>query len=258
MGTFKLALKTAKKANKNALFAILIIVLVILLASTIGVVFLVVKPVCDGVNDLSSFMGKTTGYSVAIAVESQLLPLDIAIGADEGHDEGLNADDTTVEVEKPIESLGAGTLEVLTADISLFESQTEGKDLPTGAYYAALYQFKGKIIFSIDLNEVDIKYEDQKVIVTIPQPSYRLTIDERNTEAIAVYQSVVGSVITSSSDGIISTLNTRTEMTLRSAELLDDYTELLSVAKESAEKQITALAEAVIINKTVEIRFQED
>ena len=255
MNALKTAGKIAKKISNNTLLAILIIVLVIILATTIGAVFFVIKPVCDGVDDISAEIGSTTGHIVGLGVESFIWPVAAAEGLDEGREEGLAAEDTEVYVEHRIESLGSGRLEVLSADLNLHDTLKMGEELLTGVYYAELYEIKGKIIFSVDLNNVDIKYSgSNKVIVTIPKPDAEVAIDAGSAERTAVYQSVIGAIITSPDDGIRAKLNSRAAQL--KADYISEYPELLSEAEAEAEIQIQTLAEAVIIDREVVVKVQ--
>jgi len=116
----------------------------------------------------------------------------------------------------------------------------------------------GRIIFTVDLNDVKLQHQKDEVIITIPEPACRLTIDERNTEPVATYESAIGSVITSPKDGIAASLNSRADIYEQSAEQIEDYPELIAMAREEAAVQIRELAEAVIIDKKVTVKVEDD
>lgn len=248
------ALKIAKGLGKNAILGIVTVVLVVVLAVTAGIVFFIIKPVCDGAEGIGIETGKLLGKQVAMAVEPFRIPFDAAKGAMEGYEAGVSAEDTSVESSKTVETLGSGILEVFTADVTIHDVQTQGEPLPTGPYYAALYEYKGKLIFSVDLNNVDIRHNGSDVIITVPKPDHRLVIDESKTTPVAVYQSIWGYIGTSPNDGIDSTMNSRNQLMEKSAEELEDYPELLAAAQEEAIKQIRELAEAVIIDKSFNVK----
>ena len=260
MGTFKIIAKTATKAAKKTssrvLFAILLIVLVVTLATTASIVFLVIKPTIDNVNSLSNEVGESVGQAVAFAVEPFYLPEDILIGLHEGHEAGLSAEDTTVTAENPIESLGNGVLEVFETDVELVDPQIQGKDLPTGPSYAALYIYKGKMVFTVDLNAAKIQYRENEVIISVPEPMPQIKWDGNGPEMVAEYKSLAGVVFSTPSDGITASLNSEAQMYEKTPQELEDYAMLREMAKEEAAVQLHSLAEAVIVgNKKITVEF---
>jgi len=245
-----------QKENKMTTWSILIIIMVALLASLASLLFLVVIPAVNKINHVTEGIGNTAGEVIGTGVGVIMGQDDLVEGFDEGHDIGLSAEDTVVETRKKVEDLGSGQLEVLTANIAIRNVQTQGEDMITGAYYAALYEYRGNIVFTVDLNEVKLDYKDDDVTVTIPEPTARIIIDERQTVPVATYQSVVGMLITTPVDGIESTLNSRAELMEKSAQELEEYDDLLKMAEDEALKQIKTLAESVILDGEVTVKMK--
>ena len=246
------------KTEKNILFRVLAVVLTVVAASALSIIFLIVRPLSRDLSEREAEIGQESGKLVGIAAAPFELPKDVAEGFAEGREEGESAEDTVAAAYRPIESLGAGVLDVFKGDVAIYNTQTMGESLATGAYYASLYMYKGQIIFSVDLNDAVIAYRGQDVCISIPEPSYRLTIDERNTEPVATYESFVGSVITTPKDGITSSLNSRAEILEKSAEQLAEFPELMDMAREEAVRQIKTMAQAVFTGRTVKVQIREE
>ena len=180
-------------------------------------------------------IGESIGEIVGNAVGSfNGITRGIADGKEDGKEDGLSADDTSAQI---IESFHrSGKLEVLVAGIELKNIHTIGEN-----DYASLSFIKGNAIFSANLEEASIEFDEnqRKVSISIPDISVEIFIDNTATQELAKYQK--GHFTGSSKDGFTAYINSANESFDRTEKEIENYDELKSQAMESAKDKITQL-----------------
>ena len=259
---------------------------IVMLIAFIGLLFFLLVFVIPSVRGAKN-TGKAIGFEIGNATGKivgtyQGLTIDAINGAQAGMQAGLSAEDTTVSVANKIQSLGAGKLEILSADIKLNIMNLNGEEKEsymsvlssvfdkllhigeTAEYgplpsYARLFVLQGKMIFTVDLNEADIEYSSngQKIIVTLSDPKVEVSIDETKTETVAEYFPDKSKHTVNGMTAVEGALKSRARAIKKSPESFEDYDLLMTQAKESAESQITALAQAATGNNmNVEVKWR--
>ena len=171
-------------------------------------------------------------------------------GAAAGKAAGLSAEDTEADIANEIRQVS--NLEVLVASVKISDVHSIGSKID----YMALYLLKGEVIFSVDLSEADIVQQGGELIITIPEPTSQLIIDQSQIEKVAEYQKNYFSG--SAEAGFDAYLNSMTKVQEASAETLDNYDSLIGAARESAIKQVKQLAtSAGVSEKNVVVQFKE-
>ena len=180
--------------------------------------------------------GETTGNAIGIAVGSyEGITKGYREGYNVGKEEGLSADDTTAEVKNDILSLGSGTLQVLSVSARIGNFHSISDD------YAALYMTKCKVTYTVDLNNTQIEQNGNSITITFPKPIAEIS---NESDPIKIFESQKFSFSGSSKDGAEALVNTMNKVHDISETELANAEGLMKQATESAQKQITEIAEA--------------
>lgn len=236
-------IRPARKSGSVFLFIILIIALLI-----VGV-FIV--PFCCGAQNTGDGLGSMTGSAVGLAVGSfEGITSGIAEGAKAGKEEGLSAKDTEVAVAN--EMANVGKLDVLEAEDQFVNDYREGSD------YKALFVYKAKATFSVNLDEADIQKTEAGVLILLPDVECEFIIDENESQKLAEWQKYFWSG--STEDGYIGYMNSMAQIKEKAADEMTNYDYLMDQARSSAKKQVQILAESVTAgeNVLVEVEFKEE
>ena len=182
---------------------------------------------------VGSGVGKTVGSLEAIH--------DYKEAYEEGKQEGLSAEDTTVNVSDKIKEIEK--LEVLVASAKF-------KDVhKVGDTYAALYLLKGDAVFTIDLSKAVIRdnKEENTLYIDIPEPDINLIINPGNIDKVADYQRKWFNG--SSEDGYNAYLNSVSKISENAEESLSNYDSLIDAAKDSARIQVEEIVNSVSVER---------
>lgn len=132
-----------------------------------------------------------------------------------------------------------GNLEVLVAGISLDDFHTIGEK------YTALYLIKADVVFSVDLTQAEIGWNEEKAWLTllVPEPTVSVSIDESQIEKVAEWQKTKNSG--SAEEGYEKFLNSIKEIKNTAPETVKNNDALMSSAREAAQIQIKYLARQI-------------
>lgn len=201
-------------------------------------------------DDIGAFVGQMSGKTVGIAVGSaDGLINGTREGGEAGAAAGLSAEDTTVDIVKSME--GLGNLEVLVAGVTLKNINRAGKD------YAQLTVINGDAVFSVDMTQAEISFNQDgtEVNIKLPQPEVALYLDQDSTQVLAEIQNF--SLRVDAEDGLREYLNSIAKITAEARESITNYDSLIEQAKESAQTQVRQLAETISGGKyAVRTRFR--
>ena len=218
---------------------------IVLIASVITFIF-VVKPAADGAEEKGKSIGEASGQAVGAAVGSVKGATEgVKEGYDEGTREGLSAKDTVAEIANTIESniKNLGKLEVLVANVDL-STYHEVSDK-----YGALYLARGSAVFTIDLNQVYVTYREGLISVVLPRPEVKVTVDPAQTELLAEWQDKFFNG--TDSEGFKSYFNSIMEINKDAKDQIENYSELMELASQSAISKIEEIAKASHGNKEI-------
>lgn len=217
----------SKNTISVVILAALFIVL-LLIAFSVGLFF------HHNIASIGTEIGSTSGTIVGSAIGSYK---GFTEGYEEGANDGLDAEDTTAEIKGSMESIG--NLEVLAAGVTLKNINN------IGDAYKGLYIINGDAIFSVNLNNADISYSEDKshVYVLIPKPELELFLDQASTKKLAETQHFSLSV--SAEDGLKAYLNTMSQSVDNVKKTLVNYDSLMTIAMDTARMQVSALVSAV-------------
>ena len=195
--------------------------------------------------------GEALGGIVGCAVGSfQGITEGIPQGLADGKEEGLSVKDTEVDIGNKIESIGS--LEVLKAGVKLDNCIRIADD------YLAVYVYKADAIFTVNLAEADIveKEQSNKIMIILEEPSVEIYIDDTQTSKITEWQKhfYSGTI----AGGYEVYINARAEIEQKTPEEIANYDTLMEMAKDSAKKQISILAEAICKEKEVDVIFIDE
>ena len=223
---------------------------VIVLAAVIAVCVL-----CAVLYVNSDKIGAEVGAAAGKAVGKAIGSFDgvtegISAGYQDGKAEGLSAEDTEAEVEKTVKELGNLRVLVMNVNIPNFHK--------VGEKYAALYRFCGRAVFSVDLTKAEItRTGDGVVVITLPEPTAEVNIDESETELLAEYQALIFNG--SAEDGIDAFLNTLKEIDDIALDEISNYDTLMDRARKSAKSQVERVTEGVCVNCSgVTVKFPDE
>jgi hypothetical protein len=186
----------------------------------------------------SSKIGGTEGKLVGLAVGTALGSYEgVKNGSAEGAEDGLRAENTTADIKSTMESVGR--LEVLAAGVTLKNINE------IGDAYKGLYLINGDAVFSVDLNEAQISYSDERtdVYIWLPQPEVDVYLDQSSTQKLAEVQNFSLSV--SAEDGLKAYLNSMSAISDEVKNKIANYDALMESAKESAKTQVEQLMESL-------------
>lgn len=175
----------------------------------------------------------------------------IAAGAEAGKEAGLSAEDTTVKIGNKMTE--TDNLQVMLVDLKLSDIYQQGPE--NNPQYAALLDIKGEGVFSVDLTQSEVVYNEteKQITITIPEPVFTPYLDDNTVEILAEYKPRVldGSTI----NGYQGYLNSRTQIDKR---LQEEMLSMLEPAKESALKQVELLARSVCgSTASIQVNFIE-
>ncbi len=232
------------KLKRNARKLLILVIALAVCALSVGL-FL-------NAEEVGKAVGSTAGSSVGKAVGSfEGVTKGLGAGYESGKAEGLSAEDTEAEVMTAVQELG--NLRVLVANVDIPNYHELGKK------YAALYLFRGSAVFSVDLTKAVItRSADGAVTVTLPEPTAKVSINDSETKLLAEYQAAFFNG--SAEDGFEAYLNTLKAVDNIALEEVSNYENLLTMARDSAKKQVRRVTESVCVNcgtVTVEFRSEE-
>lgn len=236
-------MKNAIRNKVTFYMALLIILLSVVVVLTF---FLHSRAATVGTN-----AGKVSGNLVGTAIGSAKgITEGVAKGAEDGANAGLSAEDIEVDIKGAIEL--SGKLEVLTASVSLKDMLQLGDGT-----YSALYIFYGDAIFTTDLDQAEINFnqDNTSVCVKIPVPVMTVSLDE--TQSNKLKEDMKFSLRTNSEDGYESYINTRKKISENISQKVANYDSLLQAAKESAIKQVDQLVSTLCGSDCkIEVQFK--
>lgn len=170
----------------------------------------------------------------------------ISKGYEAGVEKGLSAEDTTVKIGTKMAE--TGNLQVMLVDLKL-------ADIYQSNTYAILWGIEGNGIFSVDLTQATVHYDEKigQVEIVLPEPVPTVSFDDCTAETIAEYKSSLFNGSTSA--GYISYLNSRSQIEQKAQEQMLGLRE---AAKGSASNQVKKLAESICGKGiSVQISFAE-
>lgn len=225
---------------------------IILGALAVGIIILFVWSISvySNAKEAGSRAGEALGSAAGRAVGSfQGITEKIPEGMAAGKEEGLSAKDTEVNIRTEIERMGS--LEVLKAGVKL-ESYLDIAD-----DYRAVFVYKAEATFSVNLRDAEIVGDEPgKVTISLAKPSVEVHIDDTETDKIAEWQRHFYSG--STEDAYRAYIDARAQVENKAPEEITHYDTLMEMARDSAKKQVSLLAEAVCGDRKVEIIFTDE
>lgn len=189
-------------------------------------------------DDVGALVGQMSGKTVGIAIGSaDGLINGTREGGEAGAATGLSAEDTTVDIVKSMEELG--NLEVLAAGVTLKNMNKAGEA------YAQLTVINGDAVFSVDVSQAEISFNQDgtEVNITLPQPEVALYLDQDSTQVLAKIQNF--SLRVDAEDGLREYLNSMEKITAEARDSITNYDTLMEQAREFAQSQVRQLAETI-------------
>lgn len=236
-------MKKSLKEIMNLPLSTLLIILIIILS---WVLVVVVWPFAWNSSEMGQSYGSVLGNGVGLAIGSYN---GLTSGFEEGKEAGLSdalnsEDDIRAEIENSVHDIG--NLEVLVAGFSVQNFHEIGDE------YASLEILKGNAVFSINLNNAEFSYnrDGTRLTVFLDEPEIDIYINEDETEQLAEYQKYPWSG--SAENGYKAYLNSRANTAKEIKETMDNYDELMQMAKDAATKEVKRLAEAICISSDQE------
>ena len=158
-----------------------------------------------------------------------------------GKRDGLSAKDTTAKLLADIISTENNKLEVLISSITLTDMHKSDKRFQK---YQALYLFSAKVVFTVNMNEIEIINDDNgKIFIMVPNPEAEIFIDNTKTKKLAEMSNQLFDG--STEDGYTAYLNSMVEIDKNSIESISNYEGLMQMAQQSAISRIKKLAESI-------------
>lgn len=212
------------------IFILILFVLVLYKADTLG---------ADAGSAAGTFAGKVTGSFLGITQG-------LASGYEAGTEQGLSAEDTNIEVS---EITGMGKLDVLVAEDQIVNNFEEGED------YKALFVYKAKATFSVDLSQAEIISDSTSITIQLPDPEVDFVIEENESEKMVEWQKFFWSGNTEA--GYIGYMNSMSQIKEKAAEEMKNNQYLMQQAKDSAKSQVEMLARSAGIGeKQIQVGFK--
>jgi hypothetical protein len=206
---------------------------------------------CLNSDKIGAKVGAAAGKAVGMAVGSfDGVTEGLSTGYQDGKAEGLSAKDTEAEVKTKVHELG--NLRVLAANVEIPNHHEVGKK------GSALDVYCGSAVFSVDLTQAEItRNADGEVTVILPVPTADVNIDISRTKRLAEYQSTFFNG--SAGDGIDAYLNTLKTLNDFTWDKVSNYDTLMTMAKDSAVKQVTRVTEGVCVDCSgVDVKFRSE
>ncbi len=202
-------------------------------------------------SSIGSAVGQWSGNVVGIAIGSVNGVTDgLQSGAEDGKADGLSAEDTTVEIESSLATVG--NLEVLVAGFTMTNLSEIGDN------YKLLYTIEGDAVFSVDLTQVSVSFDvSGDLYISIPIPEVEIYMNQSSTKKLAEISGF--DWFTNAESGLTAYLNTMTQTVENAKENIDNYDTLETEARNAAVSQVQQLAKAICGNqKTVYVQFKEE
>lgn len=215
------------------------------------IILLFVVPIAVGfgIYRVGKNIGTDAGIAAGKAVGSfEGVTSGLAKGSSDGKEKGLSADDTQAVIK---EMKASGKFRVLRADLKLDNLHTIGED------YVALYKEDGYAIYTVDLQEavITVNEDGSGIVITVPEPEVQLNWNAESLKELAHYQKY--SFTGSAEEGLQAFKNSFMKTDEEVWKRLGNYETLMEQARDSAKKQIQALAVSVRSTPgTVEIQFK--
>jgi len=211
-----------------------------------------VNIVSEGADDVGSAIGTVAGESAGL-IEGASGALDSAAqGIKDGKTAGLSAEDTKTLLRGKMAE--TGKLEVLMAGVQLENFHTIGEE--EKKKYAALYLYKAKAVFSVDLSDVQIIWdqEEHSIVLNLPQLEIEVYFDETEEQKVAEYQKKFFEG--SANDGFDAYLNSMSEIAKDAPKKLAENENLMNQARSAAIMQVGLLANSICGNEyVIEVKF---
>lgn len=169
------------------------IITVIIFIVVLSAFFALVLPGFLSAKNNGKEIGSRIGNTVGTAVGSlEGVASGTTKGTKAGEEQGKSAEDTEIDYVTKISKIGK--LEVLTADLKAEDVHTYGDDskenVPVDVCkYAAIRVYEGTGVFSVDLEEAEIKHEENTIIVNIPYLEVDIFVDDSKTETLTEWKS---------------------------------------------------------------------
>lgn len=216
------------------------------------VLFLAVR-MYVGAQKTGETVGSTIGTAVGGAIGSfKGITTGTQAGAEAGREEGLNAKDIKVIVADIKDGLGElGKLEILTATASFRDVLGIGND------YRAFFLLRGNVVFTVDMNQVEIQpVSGAEISILLPVPECTVAIDDTATEKVAEYQKDFFTGDTQAGyEAFLKFVNQRSDELEKS---LDGYDALNRQAQNAAEQQVKLLAKSICgPDKTISVHIKD-
>ena len=233
-----IALDTVRevRSNKHLIPICLGALCILAIISFFALVFPLINIAAETGQTVGESIGQTTGLAVGLA---EGFTQGLSEGYHEGTQEGLSGNDTVAEIANTIKT-GVdelGRLEVLAANAALTDYHEVGKK------YGALYLARCSVVFTVDLNQADITYNEQAISIAIPEPEAESEIDPSQTEVLAEWQRKFFNG--KDSEGFQAALNSFSAMKNISESEIENYTTLKERASKAASEQIKEIVKAV-------------
>ncbi len=211
-----------------------------------GLLFVILIFTYINAKETGNNVGNITGRTVGTALGSfDGFTKGLEEGYEDGKRQGLSAEDTNVIVANEMASIGK--LDVLVAFDQFVDNFSEGND------YKALFVYKAKAVFSINLSLAHVFVNGNDLEIVIPQPECEVTIDEEQSEEIAEWQKYFWSG--NSEAGYIGYMNSMKKIKDKAASEMSNYNILMSQAKASAKRQVEMLANSIKVNSSAGDRY---
>lgn len=223
------------------------LILVLLIIIALLILCIVIIPFLFRARETGEKIGQVAGTSAGLAVGSYY---GVTQGLEEGYDagkiQGLSAEDINATIANEMTTIGK--LNVLEAEDQMVDDYSQGKD------YKALFVYKTKATFSVNLDEADITVENNEVEIILPQIEVDFVIDENESEKLIEWQKYFWSGSTEA--GYLGYMNSMKMIKNMAAKEMTNYDELMELAKESAKRQVEILVESVLVDKKrITIKF---
>ena len=234
----------SKRFIKGKAYLIMGIIISLLFILTIVLVISMITAKSSGNtigNEIGEKVGAAQGSFKAVSQASDLF--------DEGKNIGLSAEDIEInEIKEQL--LSTAKLQVLVAGVSIESNTTVGEK------YAALYITEGNAVFTVDLNNIDIKYDDvnDKLMVKIPEPQVDVKLDHGKDKLLAEFQEKF-TWGNDAKEGSTARINTVNKLDDSPQEVIGNYNTLMDTAKDNAETQIRELIGSLTFTDNVEVSF---
>lgn len=245
---------------------------------------------------MASAIGESVGTATGTVVGRGIGTVEgLTVGQSEGKKagkkDGIAAKDTTVVIQEKIHELDK--LEVMDATVKLkvictvgadgtktYQDSTgkvfdaDGKEIAGSSgtdngtrqeatsgkntKYKAITVMDGSIIFTVDMGQATVLRDDENLTIRLPQPENDFSIQYDTRKTIKEYQDPNFFKDGDAETGIDVQLNSMANIQESGAEELANYESLVEQARESAKKEVTALAKSITTYKgSITVEFED-